>query len=106
MKSIGFLPCKNIDLSFEKLFIDANTCQVRLVYLPVSDGFFPDEASFENQLRTGLIRLISGHSALNSPRTQKLAADLSDDLLSLETLAGRMRGGVMATLQHGTAFCP
>lgn len=95
IKSIGFLSCRNVDLSFDRIFIDVNTCQVRMIYLPVRDGFFADEAAFENQLRTALIRLVSEHSALNSSGTKRLISDLSDGLLSLEALAGRIRGGTI-----------
>ena len=95
IKSIGFLSCRNVDLSFDRIFIDVNTCQARMIYLPVRNGFFADEAAFENQLRTALIRLVSEHSALNSSGTKRLVSDLSDGLLSLEALAGRIRGGAI-----------
>ncbi len=102
IKSIGFLSCRNVDISFERIYVDVSTCRVRMIYLPVRDGFFADEAAFENQLRTALIRLASEHSVLNSPGTKRLVSDLSDGLLSLEALAGRIRGGAIAMPERET----
>lgn len=92
----GFLSCRKIAPAFDKIFLEADTCRVRLVYLPVSGGFFPDEAAFETQLRSGLVRVISECGALGGSGTDQLAADLSDGLLSLEKLAERLRGNIAA----------
>ena len=74
----GFLSCQNIDISFERIYVDPNTYKVALVYLPVNKRFFSDEASFENELRTSLVKVISSITTLSSPKTTQFMADLSN----------------------------
>lgn len=93
VKHNGFLSCQNIDISFEHIFVDATTYKVSLVYLPISMRIYDDISSFENEIRTGLVKLISGVSTLSSPKTMQLSADLSNGMLSLEDLYNRVKGG-------------
>ena len=93
VKHNGFLSCQNIDISFERIYVDPTTFKVSLVYVPLSKRMYEDNSSFENDLRTGLVKLISGIGALSSPRTIQLSADLSDGTLSLEDLHNRTKGG-------------
>ncbi|MCD7981738.1 MAG: FHA domain-containing protein [Clostridiales bacterium] len=99
---IGFLSCRKIVPAFDKFFVEAGTGRVRLVYLPVSGGFFPDEAAFENQLRSSLVRWISECDAPDGSAAGKLIADLSDGLLSLEKLTERMRDGIVVCADSDT----
>ena len=57
VKNNGFLSCQKLDLSFEHIYVDMNTYKVKLVYLPVNQGFYMDDASCENTFRTSLIIL-------------------------------------------------
>lgn len=93
VKSNGFLTCRNVDISFEKIFVDPTTYKVSLVYLPISKKIFRDYGNFENDLRTNLIKLISGVSTISSPKTVQLAADLSNGMLTIEDLYGKLSGG-------------
>ncbi len=92
VKSNGFLSCQNIDISFEHIFVDPATYKVSLIYLPLSRHMFDDTAYFDNELRTSLIKLISGLSNLSSPKTIRLSSDLSNGALSLEDLYNRLKG--------------
>ncbi len=87
----GFLSCQNIDISFDKIFVDPTTYKVSLVYIPVSQRIYDDDSAFENEVRTGLVKLISGISELSSPKTMQLASDLSDGTLKMEDLSSRIR---------------
>lgn len=89
----GFLSCKNIDISFDKIYVDPNTYKVMLVYLPVSTRFFEDESSFENELRTSLVKVISSIETLSSPRTIQFKSDLSNGMLTLKDLYEHIRDG-------------
>ncbi len=89
----GFLSCRNIDISFEKIYVDAATYKVRLIYLPVKEKVFEDKALFENQLRTSLVKLISDVPNLSSPQTTRLSLDLSNGTLSLQDLFNHIKGG-------------
>lgn len=91
VKHNGFLSCQNIDISFERIFVDPATLKVSLVYLPLSSHVHNDNSSFENEIRTGLVKLISGVSALSSSKTMQLYADLSDGTLSMEDLYARIK---------------
>lgn len=96
IRSNGFLFCGNVELSFDRIFVDTNTMQVRLVYLPLSRHLFDDENAFESFLRSELLRAIHLTPELTGPRIAALAVDLMDGTLSLEDLHSRMNGGTVA----------
>lgn len=93
VKHNGFLSCQNIDISFERIYVDPNTYKVSLVYLPINKKIYDDNSSFENEIRTGLVKLISGVSSLSTSKTMQLASDLSNGTLSLEDVYSRIKGG-------------
>ena len=101
VKLNGFLSCQNIDIAFERIYVDPNTYKVALIYLPLSKRIFDDNSSFENEVRTGLVKLISGISTLSSPKTTQFSADLSNGTLSIEDLFARIKGG--KSLNVGTS---
>lgn len=92
VKHNGFLSCQNIDIAFEHIFVDPTTHKVSLVYLPISKRLYGDTASFENEIRTKLVKLISSLSNLSSPKTLQFSADLSNGTLSLEDLYNHIKG--------------
>ena len=93
VKHNGFLSCQNIDIAFERIYVDPATLKVCLVYLPLSKRIYDDNSTFENEIRTGLVKLISGVSTLSSSKTMQLSADLSNGTLSMEDLYARIKGG-------------
>ena len=93
VKHNGFLSCQNIDIAFERIYVDPTTHKVSLVYLPLSKRIYDDNSSFENEIRTGLVKLISGVSTLSSPKTMQFSADLSNGTLSMEDLFVQVKGG-------------
>ena len=93
IKNNGFLSCENIDISFDRVYVDMTTQKIHLVYIPVSQRLFDDTLSFENELRTSMIKLIQGLPALSVPKTIKFAADLSNGTLSLENLYSTVKNG-------------
>ena len=93
VKNNGFLTCRNLDIAFEKIYIDMSTYKVRLAYLPVDIPLFEDDSEFENELRAGLIKAIDNRSDKNAPELKRLSADLADGTLTLEEMAIRLRGG-------------
>lgn len=100
VKHNGFLSCRNIDISFDRIYIDPATYKVSLVYLPMSKRIFEDNASFENEIRTGLVRLICGVSSITSPKTMRLSADLSNGTLRMEDLCAHIKSGKSANTIH------
>ncbi len=93
VKNNGFLSCQNIDISFERIYVDPTTYKVHLVYLPVGQRVFDDVLSFENELRTGLIKRIQGISALSTPTTIQFATNLSNGSMTLENLYASIKCG-------------
>ena len=89
----GFLSCKNIDIAFNRIFVDPATYKVSLVYLPLSKHIYEDNSSFENELRTGLVKLIADTPTLSTPKTMQFSSDLSNGTLSVEDLYTRIKGG-------------
>lgn len=94
VKNNGFLSCNNIDISFESIFVDPNTYKVSLVYLPLNQHIYEDTSAFENELRTSLVKLISGISTLSNAKTMQLSADLQNGSLNIENIYSRLGGKV------------
>lgn len=84
-KNNGFLNCFNLDLSFDKIFVDTYTNAVSFIYLPINNNS-NDILSFENDLRTDLIKIITSTPALSNPKMHNVSAMLSNGSLSLEEL--------------------
>lgn len=95
-KNNGFLSCTNVELSFDKIFVDVSNLKVYLVYLPVSEHLVSDDILFESQLRAELMRTIRTMPALAGPKTTALAGNLMDGTLSVEELCARMKTPVAA----------
>lgn len=98
IKGNGFLSCRNIDISFNKIYVDPGTNKVKIVYLPIRNGFFDSDIQFENSLRTRLIKAIQSNPNLKTDKTDRLLEDLTDGTISLETLSKRMKSGNAASV--------
>ena len=102
IKNNGFLSCPNLDLSFDKIFVDPTRLTVSLIYLPVNNNNM-DSATFENEFKTETIKLISGIPTFNSEKLTRVCGYLSNGTLSLEELyksiASEIKGG-LKTLQN------
>ncbi len=92
VKNNGFLSCRNLELSGDRIYVDMNTSKVRLIYLPVSVPVFQDETAFETELRAELLREVNQREDRTLPEMVRLAENLSDGTLSLGDLGRVMRG--------------
>ncbi len=90
IKNNGFLSCQNLDLSFDKIFVDTHTLEVNLIYLPISNTS-DDISSFENELRTDLIKVIASTPSLTNSKMNKISGHLSNGALSLNELYQSIR---------------
>lgn len=106
VKHNGFLSCQNIDIAFERIYVEPTTYKVQLVYLPVNERLFADGSVFESELRTGLIKLISGVSTLTSAKTMELSEYLSNGMLSMEDLLGKIKDGSSAKVEPAAHNSP
>lgn len=82
IKNNGFLDCENLDLSFDKVFVNKNTLEISLIYLPVNNAD-KDVASFENEFRTEIIKLITSVPAFIGEKMARVCGYLSNGTLSL-----------------------
>ena len=82
LKNIGFLSCTNIDASLNNIYADFHTGRVRLIYLPIDQKFYSDEITFENELRSALVRRIDELPG-SSPKLSKMRQLLINATLSL-----------------------
>lgn len=82
IKNNGFLDCENLDLSFDKVFVNQNTLEISLIYLPVNNAD-KDVASFENEFRTEIIKLITSVPAFTGEKIARVCGYLSNGTLSL-----------------------
>lgn len=95
VKNNGFLNCRNIDISFEKIYVDTATYKVSLVYLPVAQRLFDDYYAFENELRTSLVKLIHDNPVFPSQKATQFGVNLSDGTLSIENIYALIKNGAV-----------
>ena len=93
VRSIGFLDVENIDISFEKIFVDPTTNQVSLIYVPTKNKLHGDAYEAENELRTALIKIIDAITTLATPKNVAMSVDLSNGMLSLDDVLKKITAG-------------
>ncbi len=92
VRNNGFLKCQNLDISWDKLFVDTATLKVRLVYLPINVKVFDSYSAFESELRANVVNLISRSLVSPGPRLEQFSEDLRNGSLSLEDVYNRLKG--------------
>lgn len=103
IKNNGFLDCQDIDLSFDKVFVDQNTFEVNIIYLPLNS---PNSGvvAFETELKTEIIKLISTVPAFANEKMTRVCGYLSSGTLSLNQLYGNIcaeiKGGAKSSPQN------
>ena len=90
IKNNGFLSCQNLDLSFDKIFVDTHTLKVKFIYVPINNEN-DDILSFENDLRTDLIKIITSTPSLSNQSMSKISSYFSNGSLSLTDLYENIR---------------
>lgn len=88
----GFLSCRNIDISLDHIFVDPSTLKVKLVYVPIRNTIYNDDSTFENEIRTILIKLISESVNLSAPSVMYLSSNLQNGSISLENIYRTLNG--------------
>lgn len=91
VRNNGFLDCQNIDLSWDKVFVEQNTLKVKLVYIPVSERVFGSYAEYESELRSSIVRLINLTVSAPGERLNQFVQDLLSGSLSLEEVYNKSR---------------
>lgn len=91
IKKNGFLSCQNIEVSDDKIFVDPKTYGIRLTYVPIQPKIYEDYASFEDDLRMGITRLINAKFNMHGNKIQQLYYDLYDKTVKLEDLYEKIK---------------
>lgn len=108
VKENGFISCKNIDISFDRVYVDPSTYKVSFIYLPVREHFYEDDAFFENELRASIVKTVFGNQSLSSPVTTQLVADLQNGSFTIRDLFVKYSSGnnirVSAAPQQGNVM--
>jgi len=101
VRNNGFLSTQNIDLSWDKIFVDANTLKVKLVYLPMNVKVFDSYTEFESELRASLIKLINKVIPTASDRVEQFLSDLSNGSMTLVDLYNKSKGSGAKPISGG-----
>ncbi len=91
IKANGFFKAENLELDFDKVFVDPTDYSVRLIYFPVSVEVFSKEAGFENQFRVALINLFNSYPVFTAPQFQRLCSDLANGTITLYDISKKLQ---------------
>ena len=94
IKSNGFFIAENLDLDFDKIFVDTADDSVSFIYFPISGGTSSKISNFENEFRISLIKLFNSFPVFNAPQFQRLCSDLTNGSLTLEHILKKLRESI------------
>ncbi len=104
IKANGFFATENLELDFDKIFVDTTDYSVHLIYFPVIGGTTGKISNFENEFRVVLISLFNTFPVFNAPQFQKLCSDLANGSLSLETILKRLQDNLNGNVYNQKHF--
>lgn len=85
----GFLTGRSIDGSLDKIFVDPETYQVLLVYIPVAHRLYEEQSQLEMFIRAELHQMIAALPIQSEPKINLLVQRLSDEAVPWEALLER-----------------
>ncbi len=94
IKANGFFRVENLELDFNKIFVDISDYSVRLIYFPLSGGSTGKISAFENEFRVALINLFNSFPVFNAPQFQRLCSDLANGSLPLDVILKRLQDNI------------
>lgn len=92
VKQNGLIHCENIDISINHIFVDLSTYKVKLTYLPLQKNGYDDYLSFENQIRSDLIKITQQANNFSSIKITQIQKDLINGNMSLDDLYSKLKG--------------
>lgn len=106
VKANGFLSCQSIVLDKNRIFVDANTKQVRLVYVPITEKLFATPVDFEEEVRNIICEILNGVSRGLTEQLQNLVGDVEDRNIPLDLIYQKSRAIVPEVASTRTASAP
>lgn len=101
IKANGFFKAENLELDFNKIFVDTSDYSVHLIYFPLSGGTTGKISAFENEFRVALINLFNSFPVFNAPQFQRLCSDLASGSLNLDVILKKLQDNI-----NGNHFIP
>lgn len=99
----GFFRAENLELDFDKIFVDMGDYSVHLIYFPVISGNTGKISNFDSEFRVALINLFNSFPAFNAPQFQRLCSDLSNGSMSLGQIMRKLQDNINGNI-HGDRF--
>lgn len=94
IKTNGFFRAENLELSFDKIFVDVADYSVHLIYFPIAGGHTGKISNFENEFRVALINLFNSFPVFRAPQFQRLCSDLSNGSLPLDVVMKKLQDSI------------
>lgn len=94
IKANGFFRAENLELSFDKIFVDVADHSVHLIYFPIVGGHTGKISNFENEFRVALINLFNSFPVFKAPQFQRLCSDLANGALPLEMVMKKLQDNI------------
>jgi len=92
VKNNGFMQCENINLSFDKIFVDCNNYNVHLIYLPINSQPSPNSfCLFEALIKNNIVAAISQFPNVVNPFVSVIQNNLANSAISIETIADNIK---------------
>ncbi len=91
IKANGFFRAENLELDFNKIFVDTTDYSVHFIYFPVSGGATGKISTFDNEFRIALINLFNAFPVFATAQFQKLCSDLANGSLPLEAILKKLQ---------------
>ncbi len=89
----GFMQYSNIEIGFDKVFVDNNNYKVYLIYLPINiTGNSNDYTVFEKQLKNNIINAATSNPNILTPQLQGMLQIIKNDMTSIEVLKEKFAG--------------
>ena len=90
----GFFRAENLELDFDKIFVDMSDYTVHLIYFPVSSGNTGKISNFDSEFRVALINLFNSFPVFTAPQFQRLCSDLSNGSLPLNQVLKKLQDNI------------
>lgn len=102
VKNNGFLSYRCLDLSWDKIYVEANTLKVKLVYRPLNLTSDMGFLEFESELRSRIVRLINDVIKQTNDRLISFVPDLCNGSMTLEDVYNKAKNTGMIQLANNT----
>lgn len=99
VKNLGFLKLRSIVSETSHIYVDNNTKKVKLIYLPINQRLFPNNLSFESNMKKNLIQVLRTVNIHNSYVIEWIIDQLSDEKLEMEQIYSMLKNSRAITNQ-------